>query len=96
MINFSNKLKLLRQQRGLTQLQLAQQLNITKAMISAYETGSRYPSFDILIKLSSLFNVTTDYLLGLEKAKILDVSGLTTSQLNIVLALLAEFKKEAM
>lgn len=93
MIDFAQKLKMLRQQRGLTQLQLSQQLNITKAMISAYETGTRYPSFDILIKIARLFNVTTDYLLGLENNKIIDTSGLSPSQLNILLTLIVEFKK---
>ena len=64
MINFGNKLKLLRLQDNMTQEQLAQKLNLTKSVISAYETGLRLPSYDVLIRIAKIFNVSTDYLLG--------------------------------
>lgn len=50
----------------LTQVQLAQKLGLTKSVISAYETGRRLPSYDILIHIARIYNVSTDYLLGLE------------------------------
>ena len=64
----------------MTQRQLAERLGVTRALISSYETDIRLPSFDILVKLAALFNVTTDYLLTMEKRRFLDISGLTDAQ----------------
>lgn len=50
---------------NLTQKALSQRLGLTPKMISFYEKDQRIPPADILIKLSQIFNVTTDYLLGL-------------------------------
>ena len=51
MVNFSENIKKLRQQQHMTQKELAERIGISKAMISAYETEMRYPSYDVLIKL---------------------------------------------
>ena len=57
----------LREDRGLTQLDLSKQLHISNSSISAYENGSRLPSIDIIVCLAKFFDVTTDYLFGLTK-----------------------------
>ena len=80
MINLGNKLKTLRIQRQMTLKDVACRVGVSKSIVSAYENGSRRPSYDMLIKLARLFNVTTDYLLGLEQKKQLDLSGLTIAQ----------------
>ena len=80
MINLSNKLKTLRIQRQMTLKDVACRVGVSKSIISAYENGSRRPSYEMLIKLARLFDVTTDYLLGLEQKKQLDLSGLTIAQ----------------
>ena len=85
MINFGNKLKLLRLQDNMTQEQLAQKLNLTKSVISAYETGLRLPSYDVLIRIAKIFNVSTDYLLGLEHKQEVDLSGLSQEEINALL-----------
>ena len=56
MIEFGNTLKALRIQNNMTQAQLAQQLGLTKSVISAYETGLRMPSYDVLILIASPFS----------------------------------------
>ena len=66
----------------MTQSDLAERLGVTKSVISAYETGLRMPSYDILIKISRIFRVTTDYLLGLESKQEIDVSGLTEDEIH--------------
>lgn len=66
MINLGNILKTLRLKSNMTQAQLAQKLGLTKSVISAYETGLRLPSYDILIHIAEIYNVSTDYLLGVE------------------------------
>ncbi len=93
MVDFGNKLKELRLQAGLTQKQLAEQIKVTKSVISYYELQERYPSPETLVKLSKVFHVTTDYLLGVEKKKTLDVSSLSDTQIDAVRRVIAEFNK---
>lgn len=93
MVDFGNNLKTLRLKKNWTQAQLAQKLGITKSVISAYETGIRLPSYDILIHIAKIFNVSTDYLLGLEKKYEIDLSGLTDDEIQALLALIEAMKK---
>lgn len=57
-------LKQLRKSRGLSQIKLANDLNVSKSLIAAYETGTRKPSYEMLIDLSSYFKVSADYIIG--------------------------------
>lgn len=66
MVDCSEKLKMLREARHLTQLQVAEQVGISKAMISAYETAIKTPSVEMLIRLARLFNVSVDYLISVD------------------------------
>ena len=92
MVDFGNALKTLRLQEDMTQAQLAQKLSLTKSVISAYETGLRLPSYDVLIQIAKIFNVTTDYLLGLERKYELDLSGLTQAEIDALLILIKAMK----
>lgn len=58
------RLKDLRKEKGITQLQLAMELNMSQNTISRYETGERQAGYDELIKIANYFNVSIDYLLG--------------------------------
>ncbi len=60
------KLKELRKAQNLSQKQVADKIGVTLSAYSNYEQGIREPSYDILKKLCKLFDVTSDYLLGLE------------------------------
>ena len=75
-MDFGTKLKILRKHAGLTQQQLAGMLGVTKSVVSFYELQERSPSPDVLVKLAGIFHVSTDYLLGLDTAQTIDVSGL--------------------
>ena len=57
------KIKELREKNKLTQQQAAERLNLPLPTYRSYETGAREPGIDVLIKLSELYDVTTDYLL---------------------------------
>ena len=81
MVDFGKKLRL---QAGLTQAELAKRLNVTKAVVSYYENQERSPSPDVLIKIATIFHVTTDYLLGLSYRKMLDVTDLNDDELTLV------------
>ena len=93
MVDFGNRLKILRSRNSLTQAQLAQKLGVTKSVISAYETGLRLPSYDILISISQIFKVSTDYLLGVDHKQDIDLSGLTEEEIVALKALIKVMKK---
>ncbi len=57
-------IKKLRTEKNITQSELANFLGLTPKMISFYELGERFPPYDIILKISDYFNVSTDYLLG--------------------------------
>ena len=61
---FSEKLKALRTAKKMSQKDLADKVGVAKSVVSFYESGDRFPSYDVLIKISRIFNVTTDYLLN--------------------------------
>ena len=61
---FKERLKALREAKGLTQTQLSEKLNIGRTSVSNYELGLRTPDIDVLADMANFFNVTTDYLTG--------------------------------
>ena len=91
-MDFGNRLKELRIQSGLTQKQLADQIGVTKSVISYYELQERTPSPEVLIKLASVFHVSTDFLLGVEKGKSIDISGLTIEEEKAVRLVVETFR----
>lgn len=64
-----NRIKLLREQHGIEQKQLAHDLGVSQPTISCWENGSKQPSSKSVYKLADYFDVSTDYLLGREDAK---------------------------
>lgn len=93
MVDFGNILKTQRLKADMTQAQLAQKLGITKSVISAYETGLRLPSYDILIHIAKLFNVSTDFLLGVENQQNVDFSGLSQEEVDALMNLIRAMKR---
>lgn len=83
-MNFGGKLKLLRTSAKYTQQQLADRLGVAKSVVSYYESGDRYPSYDVLVKIARTFHVTTDYLLDIERNRIIDVSDLSDEDITVV------------
>lgn len=66
-MSLGNRIKNCRTNINLTQKELAQRIGLTPKMVSFYENEERTPPADILINLSQIFGVSTDYLLGLTK-----------------------------
>lgn len=89
--DFGTILKQLRKSHSLTQTQLGSQVGLSKAVVSKYENGMGYPSFDVLVMIADFFGVTTDFLLGVDKSKTIDVSTLTDTQIDAIRRLVAEF-----
>lgn len=93
MVDFGNRLRTLRLKNNFTQEQLARKLGLTKSVISAYENDLRQPSYDVLIHIAEIFNVTTDYLFGLNKKHELDLSGLSHNEIDALSNLIKAIKE---
>lgn len=90
--DFGYRLRELRENKNLTQTQVARRLNLSKTTISGYENNIKTPSLEVLVKLSILYGVSADYILGLENRKMITVDGLTMKQEELVKVLINEFK----
>ena len=93
MVDFGNRLRTLRLKANMTQGQLAKKLNLTKSVISAYETDLRLPSYDVLIGIAKIYNVSTDFLLGLERKQDMDLSGLTQDEIDALMNLIRAMRR---
>ncbi len=92
--NIGVKLRELRLSRKLNQTRVAGLVGVDKRTISTYETGERQPSYDVLISFARLYHVTTDYLLGLDERTMLDVSGLTEDEIDVIGELVTGMKEK--
>lgn len=75
-VMLGNQIKKLREARNLSQVQLAEALHVSKQSISNWENGNILPSIEMLVKIAACFQVSTDYLLGIDQRQRLDVSDL--------------------
>ena len=94
MYAFPDIIKDLRTQAGLTQSDLAKKLSITRSSVNAWEMGLSAPSIPLIVELSKLFHVTTDYLLGLEKSTSIKTDNLNEKQISAILKIIDCFDNE--
>ncbi len=92
MIDFSKVLRGLRLSGGYTQQQVADYVKVSKGMISAYENGIRQPSYEVLIRLSKLYKVSTDFILDNNTENEYSLNGLTSEQIETILKIIYEMK----
>ena len=79
------RLKELRKKNRFSQKELSTLLGLSPSIVSGYETGERTPSTEALLKLTSLYHCSADFLLGIsrkQESTLLDVSGLTAEQVH--------------
>lgn len=87
------RIRSLRNQKNLKQIDLAKLLGVSKSVVSSYENNVHYPPYDVLLSLSRIFGVSTDYLLGAEKHNMISAHGLTDRQIKAVTAIVDELKE---
>ena len=73
--DFGKTIVQLRKEKGLTQKELADKLNVSDKAVSRWETGEGFPDITMIPKLSAIFNVSSDYLLSKEGEIFADVSS---------------------
>ena len=83
-----NRLIELRKEKHLNQVGLAMKLNVSQKMISSYERGTHQPSIETLIRMSKIFNVSVDYLIGNTDIKMqaekFSENGLTEKEIELL------------
>ena len=90
--DFGIRLREQRRRKKMTQAQVAKRLNLSKTAVSGYENNTKTPSVDVLIQLSILYGVTTDYLLGLDNREMLYVGELGGRQRELLEMLVSEMR----
>jgi transcriptional regulator with XRE-family HTH domain len=82
-MNFGEKIKYLRNEKQWTQEYVAKKLNISAPALSRYESGACEPKdLDMISQFAQLYNVTTDYLLGLSDERITTITNVDEEYIN--------------
>lgn len=66
---FSSRIKTLRLERGISGEELGRITGVSKVSVWQWENGINYPNNNVLMKIASFFNVSTDYLLGISDVR---------------------------
>lgn len=77
---------------GWSQVDLAKRLGVVKQTVSNWENENIQPSIEMLIRLSKLFGVTTDYLLGLNEIPRISIEGLPNHVVAHLALLIEDFR----
>ena len=80
----ADRIKALREQQNITQSALAKQLGITRSSVNAWELGISVPSTQYIVELAHIFNISTDYLLGIDSTSSINVSGLSEKDIELI------------
>ena len=90
--DIADKIKALRESRGMTQAELARQLGITRSGVNAWEMGLSVPSTQFVVDLALFFNVSSDFLLGIDSSFTLNVEGLSDDDICMLRALIERLR----
>lgn len=90
----ADKIRILREEKNMTQVQLAKALGITRSSVNAWEMGISVPSTQYIVELALLFSVSTDYLLGVSNSASISINGLSDEDIHIVHSLIEHLRKK--
>lgn len=83
-ITIADRIKYSREKNGLTQNQLAKKMFVTRASVNAWELGISIPTTEKIAELSSVLNVSTDFILGVDNRENVCIDALTDEEKKIV------------
>ena len=90
----ADKIKYLREEKKITQANLAKALGITRSSVNAWEMGISVPSTQYIVELANIFKVSSDFLLGIDKSTTLGTEGLTNEDIKLVYGIIEHLKKK--
>lgn len=90
----ADRIKVLREQKELTQSDLAKQLGITRSSVNAWELGISVPSTQYIVELARIFKVSTDHLLCVDNSATISVAGLSEKDVQLVHSLISHLREK--
>ena len=90
----ADRIRYLREQMNLTQTGLAKMLMITRSSVNAWEMGISVPSTQYIVELSTIFHVSTDYLLCVDESASISIAGLTEQDAELVYSLIRHLRNK--
>lgn len=90
----ADRIKALREQKGLTQTELSKLLGITRSSVNAWEMGISVPSTQYIVELAHIFKVSTDYLLCVDNSATISVAGLTEKDIQLIHTMITHLKEK--
>ena len=90
----ADRIKILREQENKTQTELAKQLGITRSSVNAWEMEISVPSTQYIIELANIFQVSTDYLLGVNATSSISVAGLSDKDIELIHNIISHLKNK--
>lgn len=90
--SLNENIKKLRISQGMSQVEFAALIGVTKQCVSNWENDNVLPSIEMLVKIADVFKVKTDFLLGREPERSIDISGLTEEQAGHILLIIRDFE----
>ena len=91
--SLNENIKRMRVARGMSQVEFARIIGVTKQCVSHWENDNVIPSIEMLVKIADAFNVKTDLLLGRDSEEFIDVSDLTEEQRGHIALLVEDFAR---
>lgn len=88
------KIKTLRENRHITQAELARALNVTRSCVNAWEMGISLPSTQYIVELSDYFNIPTDFLLKEDHTTYLDTEGLEDNDILLLHDIISHLRNQ--
>ncbi len=80
----ADRIKALREEKGLTQTDLSKLLGITRSSVNAWEMGISVPSTQYIVELAHIFKVSTDHLLCVDNSASISIAGLSEKDIQLV------------
>ncbi len=90
----ADRIKKLREDKRMTQTELAKKLGITRSSVNAWEMGISVPSTQYVVELAGIFKISTDYLLGVATSSSVNVAGLTEEDIHLVYEVISYLREK--
>lgn len=90
----AERIRYLREHKGLSQTDLAKRLGISRSSVNAWELGISLPSTQYIVELANVFKVSTDYLLCVDSTASISVKGLTDHDIEMVHSLICHLSSK--